>query len=269
MIPVSIIIITKNEAEVIAKCVKVCRAITDDIIIVDNGSTDHTFKIAERLGCRVLLETWDGYGANKNKGAQHARYDWILSIDADELPDAALVSALHQVELKDSKIAYDIKFKSYLGEKEIKYGNWGNDHRIRLFNRNYIKWSTYKVHETLLIPSFVTIKKLKGYIHHYTVHNLQECHQKAIHYANLSAEQYLISNKKIGLIKLYFSPIFGFIRNYIIRFGFLDGAAGLNIALIIYKNTWLKYYYLKQLQRSLAPIGTKPHVIKNLDMEYK
>lgn len=269
MIPVSIIIITKNEAEVIAKCIKVCTAITDDVIIIDNGSTDGTFKIAERLNCRVFLETWDGYGANKNKGAQYAKYDWILSIDADELPDPELIEALHQVEFSDPKVVYDVRFKSYLGQKEIKYGNWGNDHRIRLFHRNYIRWSTSKVHETLLIPKLITIKKLKGHIHHYTADNRKECHQKAIYYANLSAEQYLISNKKAVWIKLYLSPVFGFLRNYICRLGFLDGAEGLYIATMIYKNTWLKYYYLKQLQRNLTILGTKQQTIGVLDMEYK
>jgi glycosyltransferase involved in cell wall biosynthesis len=269
MIPVSVIIITKNEADVIAKCIQTCRAITEDIIIIDNGSADNTFTIAEGLGCKVYLETWDGYGANKNKGAKYAKYDWILSIDADELPDAELIRSLHQLTFDEPKTAFDIKFKSYLGVKEIRHGNWGNDHRIRLFNRNFVKWSSQKVHETLLVPADIKIKRLKGNIHHYTVNNLEECHQKAIYYANLSAEQYLINNKKIAIIKFYFSPIFGFVRNYIVRFGFLDGVAGLKIALIIYKNTWLKYYYLKQLQRNLVQMTSKDHVVNRLDMEYK
>lgn len=269
MIPVSIIIISKNEAEVIAKCIKACKTITTDVIIIDNGSTDGTFNIAERLNCRVFLETWDGYGANKNKGAQYAKYDWILSIDADEIPDDELIEALHQVNFNEPKVAYDIKFRSYLGKKEIKYGNWGHDHRIRLFHRNYVRWSTAKVHETLLVPTAVSIKKLKGHIHHYTANNREECYQKAIYYANLSAEQYLISNKKPAWIKLYCAPIFGLIRNYIFRLGFLDGVEGLYIAMVIYKNTWLKYYYLRQLQRNLTLPNPKQQAVNLLDMEYK
>jgi glycosyltransferase involved in cell wall biosynthesis len=269
MIPVSIVIITKNKAAIIAKCINACKAITDDIIIVDNDSTDYTPIIAERLQCNVFSEKWDGYGANKNKGALYAKYDWIFSIDADEIPSAKLINALHQLQFNDPNMVYDIKFKTYFGEKLIKYGSWGNDHRIRLFNRAYVKWSNAKVHEKLLIPTSTRIKRLKGHINHYTVQSTQECYHKAMYYANLSTEQYLINNRKDVLIKLYLSPIFGFIKNYIGRFGFLDGKEGLDIAISIYKNTWFKYYYLKHLQRKLDPIGPKSPVIKDFGMEYK
>ncbi|MBB2144658.1 glycosyltransferase [Pedobacter sp. LMG 31464] len=269
MIPVSIVIITKNEAALIANCITACKPISDDIIIIDNDSTDYTPKIAESLGCRVFLENWDGYGANKNKGGLLAKYDWILSIDADEIPDAELITALHQLSFNDSKVVYDIKFKTYFGKKIIQYGSWGNNHKIRLFNRIHVKWSNSKVHETLLLPNFTNIKRLKGHIDHFTVQSVQEFYQKANHYANLSTEQYLINNKKNVFLKLYLSPIFGFIKNYIIRLGFLDGAEGLDIALITYKNTWSKYYRLKQLQRKLDSLSTKTHIIKDFDMEYK
>src|SRR5260370_15938620 len=99
MVPVSVVIITKNEAEVIASCINAAKLITDDIIVVDNDSTDGTPEIARKHGCRVFHENWDGYGANKNKGIAHARYNWILSIDADEIADEELVRALDEVSL--------------------------------------------------------------------------------------------------------------------------------------------------------------------------
>jgi glycosyltransferase involved in cell wall biosynthesis len=269
MIPVSIIIITKNEAAIIAKCIMACKPITDDIIIVDNGSADATVKIAGRMGCRAYLEKWEGYGANKNKGSLYAKYDWILSIDADEVVDEELICSLYGLSLDNPKIAYDFKFRSFFGKKLIRYGSWGNDHRIRLFNRNYVRWSTAKVHEKLLIPKSVKIKRLKGHIAHYTVRTSAECYQKAMYYANLSAEQYLSSNRKDVLLKLCFSPVFGFIRNYIIRFGFLDGREGWNIAINAYRNTWTKYYYLRQLQHKLDLNGIRPDTVKDYGIEYK
>jgi glycosyltransferase involved in cell wall biosynthesis len=109
MVPVSIIIITKNEADVIADCIVKARLITDDIIIVDSGSTDETLDIAYTYGCRIFKTFWDGYGANKNKGIDVAKYDWILSIDADEVPDEDLIKSLHTITLDDAGVVYDIK----------------------------------------------------------------------------------------------------------------------------------------------------------------
>lgn len=249
MARVSIVIITKNEAASIANCIKVAQLITDDIIVIDNGSTDNTPEIVQEYGCRLSREIWEGYGANKNKGAHLARYDWILSLDADEVPDMKLVYSLHTLDLSNPHIVYDIKFKSYFGKKQIRFGNWGFDHRLRLFNRNLVKWSDSRVHETLLLPKDISIVKIKGHIHHYTVNDNKECNKKSIYYAGLSASHYLSQGKKANFIRLYVSPTFDFMVNYIIRLGFLDGAEGLNIARNIYENTWLKYHYLRLYQQ--------------------
>src|SRR5471030_1458777 len=107
------------------------KLITDDIVVVDNGSTDNTLDIAKMHGCRVFQYSWDGYGANKNKGIEVANYDWILSIDADEVPDMELVNSIHNLWLRNTETVYNIKFRSYFGEKRIRFGTWGRDHHIR------------------------------------------------------------------------------------------------------------------------------------------
>lgn len=246
MVPVTVVIITKNEAALIEHCIKMCRLITDDIVVIDNDSTDGTPAVASHYGCRVFQKSWSGYGANKNKGIAQARYNWILSIDADEVPDTELVNSLHNLNFDKANVVYDIKFKSYFGKKLIRFGNWGNDHHLRLFNHALVKWGETEVHETLLLPPHVEIKSLSGYIHHHSVTDIDDFKYKAIHYAQLSAAKYFKAGKKATFIKLHLSPVFGFLRNYIIRLGFLDGAEGLAIARVIYKNTRLKYTYLKQ-----------------------
>jgi glycosyltransferase involved in cell wall biosynthesis len=256
MVPVSVVIITKNEAAFIGNCVKMAALITDDIVVVDNDSTDGTPVIATRYGCRVFQKSWSGYGANKNKGIAQARYNWILSIDADEVPDEELVKAIHSLKFDDTNVVYDIRFRSYFGNKLIRFGNWGNDHHLRLFNRTTVKWGETEVHETLLMPENIKIEKTGGYLHHYSVTGVDDFKRKAIHYARLSAAKYHKAGKKASFLKLYFSPLFGFIRNYIIRLGFLDGAEGLAIARVIYKNTRLKYLYLKQWKTKPNPQNT-------------
>ncbi|MDR3696831.1 glycosyltransferase family 2 protein [Mucilaginibacter sp.] len=248
MVPVSIVIITKNEAATIAVCVEKCRLISDDIVVIDNDSTDGTPDIAGAYGCRVFKKNWDGYGANKNKGIDAAKYDWILSVDADEMPDVELAISLHQLKFNDPGIVYDIKFRSYFGKKAIRFGSWGRDHHIRLFNRTRVRWSETIVHETLVMPQNISVKKIVGHIHHYSVKDAAEYDTKGSFYAKLSAKKYFNAGKKASAVKLYISPVFGFIKNYIFYLGFLDGHEGWEIAKSTVKNTRRKYLYLSQLQ---------------------
>ena len=250
MVAVSIVIITKNEADIIAGCIQKAKLITDDIVVIDNGSTDETLTIAGAYGCRIYLKPWDGYGANKNKGIEAAKYDWILSIDADEVPDDELIKSLHQLDFTNPAVVYDIKFRSYFGKKPIHFGSWGRDHHIRLFNRTLVKWSETMVHETLILPENIQTKKISGRLHHYSVKDVNEYDSKSSYYAKLSAKKYFYTGKKANVIKLYFSPLFGFIKNYIIFFGFLDGREGWDIAKTTVKNTRRKYFYLSQMENN-------------------
>jgi glycosyltransferase involved in cell wall biosynthesis len=266
MVAVSVVIITKNEAEVIASCINAAKLITDDIIVADNNSTDGTPEIARKYGCRVYHENWDGYGANKNKGIAHAKYNWILSIDADEIADQELVDALHGIKLDDPGVVYDIAFRSYYGDKQIRFGSWGRDHHIRLFNRKLVKWSESPVHETLVLPKMIVIKKLSGHLHHYSVKDSNDLISKADHYARLSAGKYLMNNKKPTFLKLHIAPVFHFVKNYIVFLGFLDGREGFNIAKMISNHTRLKYRLLRDQPKVICQ--ETPEMKDNLVVEY-
>ncbi|MGN6181654.1 MAG: glycosyltransferase family 2 protein [Mucilaginibacter sp.] len=251
MLPVSVVIITKDESAIIEQCISKAKLITDDIVIVDNNSTDATPHIAMKNGCRVYYSNWSNYGSNKNKGIGLAKYDWILSIDADEIPDIELILSLHDLPLDDQTVAYDIKYQTYFGNKRVKHGRWGRDHHVRLFNRQQIKWSEPKVHEKLILSQNTRIEKLQGYLHHYSVANANECMAKAENYARLSAENYFDSGKRSNFGNLYLSPLFAFIIDYILFMGFMDGKEGLAIAKSIYKNKRFKYHHLAQLENAL------------------
>lgn len=259
MVPVSVVIITKNEAKIIASSIRSAQLITDDVVVVDSGSTDETANIAEALGCRVYHRRWDGYGANKNKGIALAKYNWILSMDADEVADQDLVTSLHRIDFQKREVVYDIRFKTYFGQKLIRFGSWGRDHHLRLFNRSLVQWSACEVHETLVLPRPVIQKKLDGYLEHFSVTDFNECSNKAAYYGKLSAKKYFNSGKKAGAVKLYLSPVFNFVKNYVLRLGFLDGREGLCIAQMAFKHTWFKYHHIDELAAVAQP---KPMVIK-------
>ena len=265
MVPVSIVIITKNAADIIKGCIEKARELTNDIIIIYNGSDEETSDVVVKDGCRFFKKTWDGYGANKNKGVELARYNWILSIDADEIPDDELIAAIHMLNFKDAKAVYDIKFRSYFGKKAIKHGSWGRDHHIRLFNREFVKWSETLIHEKLVLPAFVQKKEIAGHIHHYSANDVNEFNSKCSYYAKLSAKKYLRAGKKATATRLYLSPAFSFVKNYVVYLGFLDGREGWEIAKTIAKNTSRKYHFLSQMETH----GEKPQPAEdNLVVEY-
>ena len=251
MVAVSIVIITRDQSEILIECLDKAKLITDDIVIIDNGNADNQDNVYTE-GCRVFKKSWDGYGANKNKGVLAAKYDWVLSIDADEVPDDELIKALHHLNYINPVVVYDIKFRTYFGNKVIRFGSWGKDHHIRLFNRNIVHWLDTTVHETLVLPPNVQVEKVNGSLHHYSVKDAVEYDIKNSLYAKLSAVKYFNSGKKTGFVKLYISPGFGFLKNYILHLGFLDGREGWQIAKITLRNTRRKYRLLSQMQ------GIKP-----------
>jgi len=262
---VSVVIITKDEAATIGRCVAAAKQISDDVIVIDNGSTDGTTQIALAAGCRVYHEKWDGYGANKNKGIALARNNWVLSLDADEIPDEPLIASIKKLETANINTVYDIRFKAYYGQKPVRFGSWGRDHHIRLFNRTHTQWTDAIVHETLNRPANTIVQKLGGHIHHYSVKDPVQYKAKIVQYARLNARKYLNEGKKPTLIKLYIAPVFHFVKGYIFLLGILDGKRGWMVAKMMAEHTWLKYHFLSQQ----TGYTNKEHFAKeNFSVEY-
>jgi len=243
----SVVIICKNSAGVIEKTLQSFSGLTDDIVVYDNGSTDNTATIVKQVGANFYSGSWEGFGKTKNKANAFAKYNWILSLDADEGIDDDLKNALLQLTLGHEKEVYSLKFRNFVGNRYLKYGEWGTDHHIRLFNRNDVKWNDAAVHEQLIIPGEMQIKKLEGYVLHRTTSSFPEYEKKMEGYAALNAEKYFRQGIKSVWGKQWLSAGFSFIKNYIFRLGFLDGKDGLECARINARYTYLKYKKLMEL----------------------
>ena len=240
-------IICRNEAHIIGRTIAAARRFSDDVIVVDSGSTDGTQQVVTDAGARLIETDWEGYGKNKNKGVALARHDWILSVDADEVADDTLVGELKQLVFTDTATMYNIRFRVFFGAAMIRYGEWSNDAHIRLYNRKHTHWNEAAVHENLLKPAETKVVTIKGYLHHYTSGNVEEFAVKMVHYAALNAAKYHRQGKQAGWAKLYFAAPFSFIKNYFFRLGFLDGPAGFTVARMNAFYTWLKYAKLNEL----------------------
>ena len=247
---ISVVLIAKNEAHIIGDTIRSVQSLTDDIIVVDSGSTDGTQQIVRTLKARLIEATWDGFGSNKNKGIDAAKYDWILSIDSDEMPDESLLKTLQSIDLNKPDVAYNIRFKTFLGSRLIRFGEWGKDAHVRFFNRQQVKWNNARVHEQLVLPTGTRVVTLDGYIMHYTMKDMADYATKMTKYALLNAERYYQQGKRAGWIKRRISPNFSFFQNYILKGGFLDGREGYLIARLTAYYTFLKYERLYELCHS-------------------
>jgi glycosyltransferase involved in cell wall biosynthesis len=225
------------------------QGLTDDIVVLDNGSTDRTREIVASTGARLIIGKWQGYGKTKNDAAIQAKYDWILSLDADELVDDELKNFLKETPLQNEHEVLVIRFKNFLGNKHLKYGEWGNDKHIRGFNRKQVKWDEEAVHEKLYLPTTVNKKYADGYILHFTSKNLHDYSEKMRRYALLNAEKYAANGKRSSWAKICFSPIFSFLKYYILKLGFLDGWQGLICAGMTSYYTFLKYARLLEINK--------------------
>jgi glycosyltransferase involved in cell wall biosynthesis len=246
---ISVVIITKNESHIIGNTLQSLEGLTSDIVIVDSGSTDDTLAICKRYNATILEPGWNGYGANKNKGIDVAKHDWILNLDADEAVDEELKRSINALTLANPNEVFEMQFRNYFMGKRIRYGEWGSDKHIRLFNRTRIKWNEAAVHENLIMAPRSSVSLLKGSILHHTVHSLEEYEAKTVAYAKLNAQKYFEQGKQSNIFRQYLSPVFSIIQNYVFRMGFLDGKEGWLIARTTARYTFLKYAYLKELNK--------------------
>ena len=228
----SVILITKNEADRVEKCLLSVKDIADEIVVLDSGSTDNTVEICKQYTDKVTITDWPGFGKQKQRALDNASCDWVLSIDADEALDPEMQSQLLQLLSQDhiAKDAYKLPWGVTLYGKTLKYGRSARS-VLRLFKREGAHYTLDEVHETV-IPAGNNVGVLKGLLLHYTHRNFKHGLDKAADYAWLGAKKYHRKGKKSsGLLVALLRAIWTFFLIYVLRRGFLDGSIGFIMAM--------------------------------------
>ena len=250
--PISAVIITKNEAHCIARCIKSLQPVCSDIIVVDSGSTDGTPQIAAGLGATVVSQHWLGFGPQKNTGIRAAKHNYILSVDADECLDETLTASLIATAQNGLKGAYSVRFLHNYYGKFIHYGLENPQWKIRLFNRADFMWDEKEVHESLQMPAGYPVQKLTGRMLHYGYLSVEQHAKKSDAYSTLGAQQLFKKGKRNYGWKLIISPAFTFFLSYILKRGFLDGRTGFVLANWNAYTTFMKYAKLWGMYKNAA-----------------
>ncbi len=246
---ISATIITLNEEDKIRPCLESLQDIADEIVVVDSLSTDKTKSICEEFGVKFVEQKWLGYSEQKNLANNIASYDWILSIDADEVISDELKKSILKIKEidTDNNVVYSFnRLNNYCG-KWIHHSGFYPDKKIRIWNRNIGKWEGI-VHEVIKFSTKVKEVHLKGDLLHYSYAKPEDFEKQVFKFAELRAKHYFDKGKKnAGLLSIV-SPIFFFIKHYIVRLGFLDGKEGLVMCWVSAKATRHKYKTLKKLK---------------------
>lgn len=243
MTNISAVIITKDEEKNIERCISSMRSVTDEIVVVDSFSTDKTQEICERLGARFIQHEFAGYGTQKQFAVSVAQYDWILSLDADEVLSDELASSIKALKenLSDPTIGYSLTRRNYYCQKLIRFYRWGYENKTRLFNRTQTNWSNNLVHEVVDGKKLKQIEKLKGDLLHFTYDSVEQHEEKIANYGKLGAQEVKESGKRYNQFTIILKTIYRFFSSYILKLGILDGYYGFKISQMDAKYVYMKY----------------------------
>jgi len=246
--PLSVTIITLNEAAHIAAALD-SASFADEILVVDSGSSDGTADIARAKGVRVLTREWTGYVEQKNFAAEQASHDWIFSLDADERIPPPLAEEIRGILAADPPHhGYRVPRVTFHLGRWIRTTDFYPAYQTRLYDRRHARWRGRYVHESVSVdgPS----GQLKNDLQHYSFADLRDQIKRINHYSTLSAKQMYEAGRRTGPVEILVHPPAAFLRNYILRRGFLDGTAGLTISLVNAWSVGLKFMKLWELQRA-------------------
>ena len=240
-------IITLNEADHIAAAIDSV-SFADEVIVVDSGSTDGTAEIARQKGATVMTRGWPGWIAQKNFAASVASHDWILSLDADERITPALAAEIQALlATEPARRGYRMPRVTYHLGRWVRTTDFYPDYQTRLYDRRAARWQGKYVHESVAVDGGAG--QLRNEIEHYSFRDLRDQLDRINTYTTLAARQMHESGRRAGLLDLIIHPPAAFLRNYVLRRGVVDGAAGFTISAMNAYSVFLKFAKLRELQR--------------------
>lgn len=248
MVPVSVLILAKNEEKNIVDCINNVKFATD-ILVIDDFSTDTTKQLAESLGARVITHGMNGdWGQQQTFAIHQAQEKWVLFLDADERITPALAEEIGKAVALDEPIAYWIQRENKFKYEKAVHGTLRPDYVDRLFpaKDSYVEGF---VHPRIVTP--YENKKLQNVMYHFTYDNWDQYFGKFNNYTKLAAEKYKSEGKSCYFFRdIVLRPMWAFFKIYILNLGFLDGRIGFIFSVNHYFYTMTKYVRLYYLYKS-------------------
>ena len=257
---ISTVIITYNEEKNIARCLDSVQEVSDEILVIDSFSTDQTKKIAEDKGAKFVGNPFESHIQQKNFALSMAKYDHVLSLDADEA-----LSEKAKIEIKKTKEkwTYDSysfnRLTQYCG-KWIRHCGWYPDRKVRLMDRRKAGWGGRNPHDKIEIHVGSSNKALDADILHYSFPTISAHVKTANDFSEIAARSAIDDGKKIYFaLHIILNPIFTFLKKYFLQLGLLDGFYGFIICIMSAHANFLKYIKIWQLKHENSNIKNGWH----------
>ena len=244
----SLVIITLNEEDSIARCIGSV-PFADEIIVVDCGSTDSTAAVAASCGAKVMFHEFQDFSTQKQWAIEQTCGDWILSLDADEYLNDELSDEISSV-VKNETVhsGFNLPFRiQYMG-RLMRFGPWSGERHLRLFRNGHAAFPPSGVHESVKISGGTAGDLRKGHVIHRSYSSVTDQMEKMLQYSTLWAESEFGKGRRSGPFQLIFRPAWRFFSAYLLRGGFLEGIPGFAASIITAYYVFIKWTILYEMR---------------------
>jgi len=240
-LPISCYIRTLNEAGQISRVIEAVKPVTDEVILIDCGSTDDTIRLAEAAGAKVVHQSWLGWGKQKRAGEDASRNGWILDIDADEVMTEELRQEIRELFANGEPSAkvYGLKLVTAPPVGTPWY-NSRIDYRNKLYDRRTIRMPDHHAWDQLDVPTGMAVGRLKGALLHYSFRNLAHLNEKFNRDSSNSASSKRHTSITLIGLRVLFAKPFYFFKTYIMRGLWRVGLYGFIVSCIAANGRWLR-----------------------------
>lgn len=244
------VVIARDEAANLRACLPSV-AWADEIVVVEQGSSDDTAQVARELGARVVQVTdWPGFGPQKNRALAAATGDWVLSLDADERVSPALAGLLRHAADAGTHDAFEIERLTQFCGQWIHHCGWTPDRVTRLFRRDHARFSDDLVHERVVLQPGARLGRIGEPLLHFSYPTPRHYWRKLERYSHEWAVQRHRAGHTTSMPRAVAAGVVAFMRSYIVRLGFLDGAMGFAVCAMQAQAAYGKYFALYCMGRT-------------------
>jgi glycosyltransferase involved in cell wall biosynthesis len=241
-------LIVKNEARDLPACLASLKGLAEEIVVVDDESTDDTLRLVETFGAKTFKRKMQGFGSQKQFALEQCTGEWVLSIDADERVSPELATAIREaISKKDGPAGYFLKRHMFFLGKRLRFGGVGSDWVLRLFRRSLGRYEPREIHERVEVKGETA--RLSGHLDHYSYTTLDEYLQKIPAYTSMAAQQRWDEGKRFAFWH-HARPGWELFSRVVLKGAWLDGQAGLTYAALSAHAAWLRSMKLKELGAS-------------------
>lgn len=227
-VPLSVVILTKNEEANIVDCIHSVKVWADEIIVVDDFSSDKTLALAQALADKVVIKKMDVEGTHRNWAYSLAKNSWVLSLDADEKVTPELKVEIAEALKNSTFVSYAIPLRNFIGDYWVRYGGWYPASKVRLFRKEKFKYEDVVVHPRVFIDG--ACGQLKSDIIHKGYPDFEHFLASLNRQTTLEAQKWVMTNRKMSGGRISWRAFDRFFRRFIGKKGFKDGFMGFMIA---------------------------------------